>query len=200
MSQMSHPLNNQLNQRGLMPLVQLLNHSGMIALQLDLSTYPPRIVNISGSGMTSTSLPLGKYPLLPLVQRPTGTLAQSLTNLSNDDITLYSRHSSTPNMCVEPSQLQLPSLPHLSLSTPRSSPDPLPNTLESPPMSPLIPCPCPLTPLTPPSLVHPPNQSQSLPHSPSQSKCQGTCHGCTGKVLDSAVMTMRAECIISYEL
>jgi hypothetical protein len=170
MSQLSHPPYNQLNQRESSPLVQLQNYSGSVVLQLDLSTYPPWIVSVSGSGTTSTNLPLGEHPLLPLVQRPTGPLAQSLTNLSSDKLTRSCRHSLTPSMCVEPLQLLAPSSPPCSLSMPPSSPDPLPNTLESPPMSPLVPYLRPLTPPTPPSLAHPLNQSQSLPQSLSPSK------------------------------
>jgi hypothetical protein len=174
MSQLSHPPYYPLSQRDLPPLVQFQNHSGTIVLHLNLLTYPPRIITVSGSGVTTNHLPLGKHPLLPLVQHPTEILAWSLTNLSNDESTQSYRHSSTPSMCIEPSQLQLPSLHPPRLSTPPLSPDLSPNTLESPPMSPLIHCPRPPTPLTPPSLAHPPNHSQSLLQPLSPSKRRGT--------------------------
>src|SRR5580692_5942847 len=122
------------------PSVELRNWSGTRLLQLDLSTYPPRVISVLDTGSTATSLPLGELPVLPPVVNP---LRRPLS-LQNVRALRSNRTSSPPNLCIEPSMLHAPGSPTTAISRPIS-----PIELEPPPSSPPDPSPRPPTPPTP---------------------------------------------------
>jgi hypothetical protein len=77
MPSLSSPPYQTLSQRDAPPPpVELRNWSGTCLLQLDLSTYPPRVISVSDTEQRmppeapGLSLPLGELPVLPLVTNP----------------------------------------------------------------------------------------------------------------------------------
>jgi hypothetical protein len=74
---LSSPPYQTLSQRNTPPPpVELRNWAGTHLLQLDLSTYPPRVISISDTELRmppeapGSSLPLGELPVLPLSHEP----------------------------------------------------------------------------------------------------------------------------------
>jgi hypothetical protein len=118
-----------------------------------LINVPPRVISVSDTGSTATSLPLGELPVLPLVVNP---LRRPLS-LQNVRALRSNRTSSPPNLCIEPSMLHAPGSPTTAISRPIS-----PIELEPPPLSPPDPSLRPPTPPTPARSWSPTlNQSQS---------------------------------------
>jgi hypothetical protein len=140
--------------------VELRNWSGTRLLQLDLSTYPPRVISVSDTEQRmppeapGSSLPLGELPVLPLVTNP----LRHPQSLQNDRALRSHRPLSPPTLCVEPAMLHSPGKLHTDISRQHSPIEP------EPPLSPL---PDPLLRLpTPPVPARSPSPIPNPPSSP----------------------------------
>jgi hypothetical protein len=100
------------------PPVELRNWSQTCLLQLDLSMYPPRVISVLDTepqmppGAPGLSLPLGKLPVLPLVENP----LRPPRSLQNVHALRSLRPSSPPTLCIEPLMLHNPGKLHTDLS------------------------------------------------------------------------------------
>jgi hypothetical protein len=163
MPPLSSPPYQTLSQRDAPPPpVELRNWSGTRLLQLDLSTYPPRVISVLDTEQRmppeapGLSLPLGELPVLPLVTNPLRRPQSS----QNDRALRSHRPLSPPTLCVEPSMLHAPGRLHTDTSRQHSPIEP--ERPLSPLPDPLLRLPTPPTPTRSPSPIPNPPSSPRL--------------------------------------